>query len=984
MKKRILRIGRFASLLMVLTVLASGVEGQSITDGSTPSGIAPGSPAGSYSLSGFDNVNLFNGNLDVRLKVLTIGGRGGAGMTVAVGVNPEPWVVKGTGVSHDWWSGLKPGYGPGVLQGRRIGLKFDGPGQACSQDNLNHYRWTRTTLTFTASDGTEFELWDKLSGGPWIDAGTNYCSTGSSRGTEFVTADGTYARFISDSVITDRNRYYTNTEQFIFPSGYLVLRDGTRYRIVNGLVYWMRDRNGNLLSFTYGLNSQDTVTYRKVLTITDSLNRVVSFQYSANYDVISFKGSGGAPRTITVNRNLLSTALRADFASLGVKKPSELFPGITPPVNEQVYNPSVTTSITLPDGRSYQFAYNQYAEVGRVVMPTGGAVEYDMAEGSGLEYDPSNAEAFQILRRVSKRRIYVNQSDTTPAESMTYTAESGNVRVDHLDPQNGNSLLAREKHYFHGDPVASLFVQQPYTPPYNEGREYQTEFLSVLNGVAGDALRKVVSQWEPGVPITTTGPSCNARVKETTTTLLDTNQVSKQTFGYYDSVPFNNQNNVKEYDFGSGAPGTLLRETRTTYVTSSTYTDTGVSLLSLPSQVSVWEGGVTEIARTTFEYDTYNTDTYHSGLTYRSNISGLDAAFTTSYTTRGNVTGTTNYFLTNGSVTGSISSYAQYDVAGNIVKAIDPRSTPSNVIATTIDFADRFGSPDGEARNNSGATELAGQMSYAFPTLVTNALGQTVYTQFDYYLGRAVDAEDANGTVSSSYFNDALDRPKQVIRGSNLGTGLKSQSTIDYDDTNRVITTTSDQATYGDNALKSQVLYDGMGRTTEKRQYESANAFIAVRQTYDALGRSYRTSSPFRSGNPAWTTTTYDSLSRVKSVETPDLATVKTDYSGNRVLVADQNANDVDRRKRISETDALGRLKTVWEIRSQDSGSTEAVTFPNWPDVAHGYRTNYAYDTLDDERHARHADPYLRLRFAQAFDERDKSGKRHGELSIRQ
>ena len=241
MKNQSSSLTKLAALIFVgflITLIPNTAVAQSVTDGSTPSGIAPGSPAGSYGLSGFDTINLFNGNLDARPALLKIGGRGGTGMTVAAGLNPEPWVVKGTGVSHDWWSGLKPGYGPGVMQGRRVGLPFNGPGQACSQDGLNHYRWTRTTLTFSASDGTEFELWDKLSGGPWIDAGSNYCSIGSSRGTEFVSADGTSARFVSDSVITDRNRYYTNTEPIIFPSGYLVLRDGTRYRISNGLVSW--------------------------------------------------------------------------------------------------------------------------------------------------------------------------------------------------------------------------------------------------------------------------------------------------------------------------------------------------------------------------------------------------------------------------------------------------------------------------------------------------------------------------------------------------------------------------------------------------------------------------------------------------------------------------------------------------------------------------------------------------------------------------
>jgi len=135
------------------------------------------------------------------------------------------------------------------------------------------------------------------------------------------------------------------------------------------------------------------------------------------------------------------------------------------------------------------------------------------------------------------------------------------------------------------------------------------------------------------------------------------------------------------------------------------------------------------------------------------------------------------------------------------VTAVDARG-----YATTVDYSDCFGSPDGNARLNSAPVELSsvGKTSYAFPTLATNALGQTAYTQFDYYLGRPVDGEDANGIVSSAYYNDVLDRPTQVI--SAVNTGLASQSTFNYDDVNHIVTTTSDQNTYGDNLLtKNQI-----------------------------------------------------------------------------------------------------------------------------------------------------------------------------------
>jgi hypothetical protein len=152
----------------------------------------------------------------------------------------------------------------------------------------------------------------------------------------------------------------------------------------------------------------------------------------------------------------------------------------------------------------------------------------------------------------------------------------------------------------------------------------------------------------------------------------------------------------KEYDFGSGAVGSLVRETRTTFLTDSSYTGTTVHLRDLPTQVSIYDGSGNEIARTTSEYDNYATDTNHAGLIDRSNISGFDSAFTTSYATRGNVTGITRYFLSGGSVIGSISVYSQYDIAGNVLKAIDGRG-----YATNSYYTDCFGAPNGEAQTST-------------------------------------------------------------------------------------------------------------------------------------------------------------------------------------------------------------------------------------------------------------------------------------------
>ena len=87
-------------------------------------------------------------------------------------------------------------------------------------------------------------------------------------------------------------------------------------------------------------------------------------------------------------------------------------------------------------------------------------------------------------------------------------------------------------------------------------------------------------------------------------------------------------------------------------------------------------------------------------------------------------------------------------------------------------------------------------------------------------------------------------------------------------------------------ALKTLSFYDGFGRTTEARQYEGGTNYIAGQTQYDALGRAYKISNPFRpwqSESAIWTTTAFDALSRGTSITTPDSAVVTTSYSGNTV-----------------------------------------------------------------------------------------------------
>ncbi|MFN0141274.1 MAG: RHS repeat domain-containing protein, partial [Pyrinomonadaceae bacterium] len=323
-------------------------------------------------------------------------------------------------------------------------------------------------------------------------------------------------------------------------------------------------------------------------------------------------------------------------------------------------------------------------------------------------------------------------------------------------------------------------------------------------------------------------------------------------------------------------------------------------------------------------------------LVSRSSVVGFDSAnYGASFTRRGNPTAVTSY-ADAANQTGVVTVYSQYDILGNVVKTIDAKSN-----ASTIDYSDRFGSPDGEARGNTAPAQLNGQSTFAFPTavtnppVVTNQPGWTAYTQFDYFTGQPVNAEDINGVISKTIYNDPLDRPTQSVTA--VGTTLERQSNIIYEDANRRIESKSDLSALNDNLLKSESFYDGLGRTFEARKYEDDGGYVATKTEYDALSRVKRVTNPYRpllNEPQLWTESFYDALGRVTKIKTPDNAEVLTAYSGNSVTVTDQAL-----KQRRSITNALGQLKRVDE--PNDAGQLGTIDAPTQD-------TRYAYDGLNN------------------------------------
>ncbi len=260
----------FLLFIVASSARAQGPSGTSATDGSTPLGIQPGAPAGSYPLSGFDNINPFNGNLNFHLPLLHIGGRGGVQHTMMLPIEQRWRIIRSdqqpyiyTPTSERWFS-TEPGYTPGAMAARLTGVADV---NSCASEEP-----ALTRLTFTTADGTEYEFRDVAYNGVarinYFDSNpTCHNTQTTNRGKVFVTADGNAATFISDADIYDFIAFVVTED---YPSGWVFMRDGTRYRIVQGRVTLIQDRNGNQLSFQYNFHN---------LRITDSLNRVINVNY---------------------------------------------------------------------------------------------------------------------------------------------------------------------------------------------------------------------------------------------------------------------------------------------------------------------------------------------------------------------------------------------------------------------------------------------------------------------------------------------------------------------------------------------------------------------------------------------------------------------------------------------------------------------------------------------------------------------------------
>jgi len=972
------------AVLFLLHLLAASVTAAPI--GLTPLAVSPGTPAGTYSLTGFENINLYNGQLNFALPLLPIGGRGKVGYTMTLAMSQRVMVYNspidrcdaglcesgctsgscGSYFLKNLGTPLGSFYVPYLAPGRLWGNR-EGTFQRHPTFHTINYVASLSRFVFSLPDGTELELRDKNTNGKVYEAGAE-APTGFARGSEFVTADGTSATFVSDIPIVDLRPgsvsppvpycNYSNCNTMTTPSGYLVLADGTRYEISQGEVTRMLDSNGNQINFAYTTytinNASGSSIFRGLSQVTDALGRIVTISYGVvtgnGYDEITFKGASDVDRHIRLFRTATDTSASA--------KP---------------------TSVELPNGKSYTLSYNSRGELSRIDLPTGGAIEYTfeggIQGGDSEGYFGGNINEFQstqetfIYRRLVQRRVYeagqlknittYSKSDTT-SSTFPFAAPLPYIEVNQYAATSTDclasqtcQLLARDRHFFRytaaqsysGSTQLNQFKFNRY-PRWDEGTEWKTQRfaadgVAILRQEEFNYSQTYVDWWTGPNMGVSNQPRNNPRLVETLTTLPESNQVMKRSAinpvtGAVGFDQYNNQTDVWTYDYGNGNPGALLQHQHTEFEASPSYTSAtvGSHLKKLPltqQTFAIDSNGAESLAA-------HSTTTYDEGMVtnYGVAVSGwLDPGSRP----RGNATSISVWRDRSGGnpdiLNTWLHTHAAFDQCGNVVSTTDGLNG-----LTTRSYADAFS--DG---NNSRNT-------FAFPTSTTSPdpdgngpLGPiTTTNEYDFSIGTVSQSTDANLLKTTFSYNDPLDRIKQVVRAAG-DLSLQNQTSYNYDDNAMAVTTTSDLNTYNDNAIKVVTFHDGMGRPTETHTYESSTEYITRRQEYDAAGRTTRAHNPYRTINDetyGWTDTTYDTLSRVTRVEMFDHAgvstgAVQTDYQGMLTLVTDQAG-----KKRLSKTNALTQLTDVWEITDQPP--TVTVTFAG--QQLAGYLTHYDYHVL--------------------------------------
>ncbi len=928
----------------------------------------------SYAVGDFETVNTTNGNLMLNFPLGSLpGGRGEVGAGISLIYNSKLYDTRIDKI-RDWRypctagpescryfektvieqsnkGGWKYSYGTYDLEFEDRRTSYGQNPPACVDQGAMIGGWEEMTyvhkLRVVFPDGSTHEmipyghtamLFDRFFR-VRMDGTQENCGGSTTSGPRpvYYSIDGTYLRLESSG------------------SGWtLYFGDGRKVTANTGQPQRISDRNGNYVDTT---GAQATDQFGRSVTVGSN---------AAGDDEIRMKGYGAEDLVWTVKWKIIGVfksyqaCLGGDGACPADAQRGRLAEGM-----------SVIDKITMPQqmgSRSYTFSYNAppntppfpattygWGEVSGVTLPTGAQISYTYAmDGQDGGSDPWSVK--EILRNYpnSKTLAYNQDYDgtsTPTTETWSYgTSPSGGGVISPDGSSTTNSFGSTD------------------ADSWDSGLTFKT--------VSSDGTMKE-NLWAYNCPVACTqapGSGINPYVKTEFTSIKDASgNYALTAIKDYTYDKNGNVTQTKDYDWMPYAS-----------IPRDQYGQTP----GIPSGVAPKRTTTTGYYAETPEASVITTD---SDLYFWTASPKLKSAAAWSEVRNGSnqAVSRAEMFYDSASTTGNLIETKVWDSFKNGVS--QPYSNPltaANSISMNAQY-NSYGSPilTTDAKGNQtqvtyGAINTpTGTVSDLYPTQIVSAYGtpiqQTVQSEYDFSTGLVKKTTALGNTtsenVSTEMVYDAAGRP--LISKAATGTANEIWTQMTYDDLNRRVISKSDLYAKGDAKKVSTQFYDQLGRVRLTKTLEDSVTQSATNetdgikvQTRYSTGNPYSyqlSSNPYRAATPGaatnepsmgWTRSKSINTGKHSEVETfsgaalpapwgsntSSSGVVSTDADADRTLVTDQAG-----KRRISQSNALGQLTNVWEVKGADS-DTEAVSFGNPALSLDALKTSYQYDTLNN------------------------------------
>jgi len=680
----------------------------------------------------------------------------------------------------------------------------------------------------------------------------------------------------------------------------LVFKDGAQIAYHGGGVV---DANGNVVTVGGG-------------GVIDTVGRNITYNSSSTglLSSIAYLDSNGTSRTIALQ--YISLPLNCTFS---LPTTNANIAVVTQPSGSV----TMLSAVVLPNGLSYTFQYSGCAELSKITYPGGGYTRYEYGSYahsvSANAYPNLSATLHEVIAK------HVCRAATTPAGATTAppgnscpVAEDTTLYVPTAGTWNNSSNSVT-------DPLGNLTTYQ-FTQGTDTVNAAHETSRTIYQG-SSTILRTVQTAYASSITVPLRYPISQ-------TTILPNGLQSQiqwdyQSYGFPWDPVTDNVTEQREYDYGQGAPGPLLRRTVNTWLTVGPgsgsgsggqtpidYALSGLNIWNRKTSEKIYDGAGTLLAQTTYEYDNYRGGIAASGAVQHgipANSYGTPAnAYGSDFTTRGNVTAVNRWRNTDGAW---LATTYQYDDSGNVVSATDPMQH-----TTSFGFADSWG--------DTSCVTPSGAATAAYKTLVTNALGHQARSKYNSCTGTVASATDRNNQMTTFSY-DLMDRltAQNSPDGGQTSTCFSDTAGASCYSSALPIQVVSSSKIAASSSKVSTAVLDGLGHVTQTQLNSDPAGTDYVDVTYDGLERQVAGTNPHRAASAGTDGTTpfqYDALDRLTQVTKQDGSISTVSYLGNCTMSTDEAG-----KSRKVCTDGLGRPTNVWE---DPSGLN--------------YETDYQFDAL--------------------------------------